>query len=128
MAVEHSFREGVLTIAAAGVYEPRDLIHAFLAAMNDPACPRPVAMIFDVSRSESLATRSTVEIRKMAEFLAPYAARISGRVAVVAPTDLHFGLSRIGAVRSESLGVDAQVFRATAEALKWLGVPDASRR
>lgn len=128
MAVEYSFREGVLTIAAAGVYEPPDVVHAFLAAMNDPACPRPVALMYDVSRSGSLATRPAAEIRKMAEFLAPYADRIGGRVAVVAPSDVHFGLSRIGAARSESLGVDAQVFRTTAEALKWLEGPSVARR
>ena len=128
MAVEHSFREGVLTIAAVGAYEPRDLIQTFLAAMNDPACPRPVALMYDVSRSESLATRSTDEIRKVAEFLGSYADRIGGRVAVVAPSDVHFGLSRIGAARSESIGVDAQIFRTAAEALKWLGVPDSARR
>ena len=128
MAVEHSFREGVLTIAAVGVYEPRDLVQAFLAAMNDPACPRPVAMMFDVSRSESLATRSTGEIRKMAEFAGSYADRIGGRLAVVAASDVHFGLSRIGAARSESIGVDAQVFRTAADALKWLGGPETARR
>jgi hypothetical protein len=128
MPVEHSFRAGVLTIAAVGVYEPSDLVHAFLAAMNDPACPRPVAMVFDVSRSESLATRPTDEIRKIAGFLGPYADRIGGRVAVVAPSDVHFGLSRLGAAHSEKAGVDAQIFRTMAEALKWLGVPDSARR
>lgn len=120
MAVEYAFHEGVLTIAAVGVYEPRDLVQAFLAALNDPACPRPVALMYDVSRSESLATRSTDEIRKMADFIASYADRIGGRLAVVAPTDVHFGLSRIGAARSEGVGVDAQVFRTAAEAHQWL--------
>lgn len=120
MAVEYSFRKGVLTVAAIGIYEPRDVVHAFLAALNDPACPRPVALMYDVSRSESLATRSTEEIRKMAEFIASHADRIGGRVAVVAPSDVHFGLSRIGAARSEGIGVDAGVFRTTAEGLEWL--------
>jgi hypothetical protein len=59
----------------------------------------------------------------VAEFLGPYAGRIGGRVAVVAPSDVHFGLSRMGAVHSEQVGVAARVFRTADEALRWLGPP-----
>ena len=128
MAVEYAIRNGVLTLEMVGIYEPRDVVRAFLEAMDDPACPRPVALLFDVSRSESLATRPAHEIRRMAEYLGPYTDRIGGRVAVVAPSDVQFGLSRIGATRSESIGVTAQVFRSAEEALKWLGDPTAARR
>ena len=127
MAVGYVIREGVLTLELAGRYEPRDVVAQFLAAIDDPSCPRPVALLVDVSRSESLATRPAEEIRRVAEFLGPYAERIGGRVAVVAPSDVHFGLSRMGAVHSERVGVDAQVFRTTDEALRWLGTAPLRR-
>ena len=120
MAVQYSIREGILTMEFIGLYEPQDVVRQFLEALNDPACPDPVALLVDVSRSESLATRPADEIRKVAEFLGPYAGRIGGRCAVVAPADVQFGLSQMGAVHSERVGVGAQVFRTRDEALQWL--------
>lgn len=127
MPVQYSIRERVLTMELIGLYESGDVVRQFIDAMNDPRCPRPVALLLDVSRSESLATRPAGEIRMVAEFLGPYADRIGGRVAVVAPSDAHFGLSRMGAVHSEKAGVTAQVFRSTDEALEWLGGPPILR-
>lgn len=128
MPVEYSIRGGVLTLEMVGIYEPRDMVRAFLEAMDDPECPQPVGLLLDVSRSESLATRPAQEIRKMAEYLGPYSDRIGGRVAVVAPEDVQFGLSRIGAAHSEGIGVNARVFRSAAEAVRWLGDPNVARR
>lgn len=127
MAVQYSIREGLLTMELIGIYESRDVIRRFLDAMSDPECPSPVALLVDVSRSETLATRPAGEIRMVAEFLGPYADRIGGRVAVVASSDVHYGLSQMGAVHSERAGVAARVFRSTDGALRWLGVSPAAR-
>jgi len=126
MAVQYSIRENVVTLEMAGTYEPQDVTRTFLEALADPACPNPAALLVDVSRSESLPSRPAAEIRKVAEFLGPYADRVGGRVAVVAPSDVHFGLSRLGAAHSEKVGIDAQVFRTTAEALTWLESPSVT--
>ncbi|HKQ59521.1 MAG TPA: hypothetical protein VJY35_16785 [Candidatus Eisenbacteria bacterium] len=120
MAVQYQIREGVLTMMLEGTYESRDVIRTFLDAIADPACPRPVALLMDVSRSTSLASRPAAEIKMVAEFLGPYAEHIGGRVAVLAPSNVAFGLSRMGAVHSEGVGVAAQVFRDREEAVKWL--------
>ena len=128
MAVQYSIREGVLAMEFIGIYESRDVIRRFLDAMSDPTCPNPVALLVDVSRSESLATRPAAEIRMVAEFLGPYADRIGGRVAVVAPSDVHYGLSQMGAVHSEGVGVAARVFRSKDEALEWLGDSPARKQ
>jgi hypothetical protein len=125
MAVQHSIHQGVVTLEFVGIYEPRDVIARFLDALSDPACPTPAALLIDVSRSGSLATRPVADIRKVAEFLGPHAERIGGRCAVVAPTDAHFGLSQMGAVHSDGVGVTARVFRTTEEALKWLNEASA---
>ncbi len=50
MAVNHSIHDAVLTLELAGAYEPRDVVHAFLEAMNDPACPRPVGLLGGLDR------------------------------------------------------------------------------
>jgi hypothetical protein len=126
MAVQYSIRGSVLTMEMVGTYEPQDVTRAFLEALADPACPNPVALLVDVSRSESLSTRPAAEIRKVAQFLGPYVNRIGAHVAVVATADLHFGLSRMGAAHSETVGVVAEVFRTTAEALTWLKRPSVT--
>ncbi len=110
-----------------GVYEPPDVVSRFLEALADPACPTPVALLIDVSRSDSLATRPAAEIRRTAEFLGPHADRIGGRVAVVAPANVHCGLSQMGAVYSEGAGIAARVFRTSTEALAWLKATPAPR-
>lgn len=92
--MEYSIRDGALTTEFAGVFEAQDVVSRFLAALADPACPTPVALLIDISCSDSLATRPAAEIRMIAEFLGPYAERIGGRAAVVAPSDVHFGLAR----------------------------------
>ncbi len=104
-----------------------DVIRQFLAAMNDPACPARVELIVDVTRSESLAVRPTDEIRAVAEFIGPYAERVGGRCAVVASPGVQFGLSAMGSVYSEGVGVVTVVFRTHAEAIEWLRTPAAER-
>ena len=120
MPVSYSLQSGVLTLVASGKYAPEEIPRQFLAGLGDPACPIPVGLLLDVRRSEVLAGRHPDQIRTVAEFLKPYADRIGRRCAVVVTHDAHFGLSRMGAVYAERVGVDAQVFRAMDEALAWL--------
>jgi len=127
MGVEYQFKDGVLMMSFAGQYGPGEVTERFLAAMEDPACPRPVALLVDVSRSESLATRPSEEIKRVAKFLGPYADRIGGRCAVVAPADVQFGLSQMGSVHSEGVGVTSRVFRSREDALAWLKGAPASQ-
>lgn len=127
MGVEYQIQDDVLTMSFAGPYAPQDVTEAFLAAMEDPACPNPVPLLVDVSRSESLATRPAEEIKRVARFLGPYADRIGGRCAVVAPADVQFGLSQMGSVHSEQVGVTSRAFRNREEALTWLKSAPASR-
>jgi hypothetical protein len=73
----------------------------------------------DVRESSSLATRPTSEIIKVAEYLGPFQDRVK-RCAVLATENIHFGLSRLGAVYSETAGVMTSVFRDKEEAISWL--------
>lgn len=120
MPVNYSFHGSLLKIELVGQYEPDDVIAAFMNAINDPACPNPAALLLDVRKSETLASAAVADIRRVAEYLGPFAARVGGRVAVVAASDVHFGLSRLGSVYSQGVGVEAQVFRDLESAVAWL--------
>ena len=122
MPVTYSFHGNLLKMELVGQYQPDDVIKTFVSAMNDPLCPNPAALLVDVRRSETLATAAVTDIRRVAEFVGPYAPRVGGRAAVVASSDVHFGLSRLGSVYSDTVGVEAQVFRDLESAITWLGV------
>lgn len=120
MAVTYVIEGDLLTLTLEGEYAPEDVIERFLSAMSGPKCPDPVTLLVDVSASASLATRPTDQIRLVAERLGEFKNRIGGRCAVVAASDVNFGLSRLGAVYSEGVGVHVEVFRDRAQALAWL--------
>jgi hypothetical protein len=120
MPVTYEIAGGRVRMTLAGAYAPGDVTATFLAALDDPRCPRPARLLMDVSDSRALATRPADDIRKVAEFLGPYADRIGGRCAVVAPTDVMVGLSQMGAVHTGRVGVETRVFRDEAAAVEWL--------
>ena len=120
MPVTYSIRSNLLLMTAAGEYAPQDLPRTFLAALNDPACPDPVALLLDVRASSMLATRSMDDIRAIGQFLGSYAERIGGRAAVVTGTEVQYGLGRMGSVYMESVGIEAGIFRDMESAMEWL--------
>ena len=120
MAVEYQLSGDLLRLNLVGTYQADDVRQQFMKALEDPACPREVALLLDVTRSESLAQRSVDDLRGVATFVGRFADRVRRRCAVVAAEDVHYGLARMAAVFSEGVGVEAQVFRKDDEALKWL--------
>lgn len=123
MPVTWSIDEDLVQLTLEGHYAPTDIIDAFLTALADRKCPEQIHLLLDTTQSESLKERTPREVRHVAQYLGPYRKRIRGRCAVVAGTDLQFGLSRMGSAYSDSVGVDARVFRSRIEALDWLRQP-----
>jgi len=121
MPVLHAWEGPLLRVSLVGTYEPEDIIRQFEAALAEAPPSEKIALLVDTTRSEVLGTRSPGQIRLVAQALAPYSERIGGRCAIVATEDIHFGLSRMGSVYSESVGVETEVFRTEEEALVWLG-------
>jgi len=122
MPVVHAWEGTLLRMSFVGTYEPDDIIRQLEEALTEAPPLEKIALLVDTTRSEVLGTRSPSQIRHVAQALAPYAERIGGRCAIVAREDIHFGLSRMGSVYSESVGVETEVFRTEDEALAWLGV------
>ena len=121
MPVLHAWEGPLLRMSLVGTYEPEDIIRQFEAALTEAPPSEKIALLVDTTRSEVLGTRSPGQIRFVAQALASYSERIGGRCAIVATEDIHFGLSRMGSVYSESVGVETEVFRTEEEALVWLG-------
>lgn len=124
MAIEHG-REGKLAVVTArGRYSMAELREGIDAALDAFGDEPSAGLLFDLSGSESLGDRTAEDLRAMAIFLASRASRFSRRLAMVAVTDVSYGLMRMGAVTAESQGVAAHVFRDHGSARRWL-VPES---
>ena len=119
MPVTYRIDGGLADMVLEGDCPPDEVIQTFHRILDDPACPARFVLLLDVSSSTTLATRATDEIVRVASHVGPYKDRLT-RCAVVATEDVQFGLSRLGAVYSESAGVMTSAFRTRGEALEWL--------
>jgi hypothetical protein len=120
MPVLHREDRGVAVLEYQGTYQLAEaravLTEAMTCYLERPA----TGLLLDFTRSESLHTRSTDDVRTMAHFLTTFRDRYSRRVAAVAPSDLAYGLMRMGSVPIEEEGLDAHVSRDYESALRWL--------
>src|SRR5262249_24842211 len=119
MSVTYRINDDVVEMTLNGTSTPDDVIKEFHKALEDSATPEEFVLLLDVRNSTSLAMRPTAEIIRVAEYLGPFQDRVK-RCAVVATENIHFGLSRLGAVYSETAGVMTSVFRDKDEAVNWL--------
>lgn len=119
MSVSYHLNEDVVEMTLNGTSAIEDVIKTFHEALDDTKTPEEFVLLLDVRKSTSLATRPTSEIIKVAEYLGPFQDRVK-RCAVLATENIHFGLSRLGAVYSETAGVMTSVFRDKEEAIDWL--------
>jgi len=120
VAIEHRREGNVAVVTARGRYsmaELRDGVDDALDAFGDEVS---AGLLFDLTGSESLGDRSAEDLRAMAIFLASRGSRFSSRLAMVAVTDVAYGLMRMGAVTAESQGIAAHVFRDYGSARRWL--------
>lgn len=122
MPVTYSFGGRVFRLDCMAEYTSQELWGAYETALEDPTFPKNAVFLMDVTYSKSLAGRPPENISATAEFLGPRAERFGKRCAIVAPSDLYFGLMRMAAVYGERFGVETGVFRTEDEALEWLGV------
>ena len=120
MPVEWELTDKIVVLRMIGVYVPDDIKKALLQSLADPGVSNAVGLLFDVSQSKSLSTRSRADIVALAYFLAQQADAFAKRVALVAFDDFAFGMMRMGQVTLEDRGVTVEVFREQADARKWL--------
>ena len=119
MSATYRLNDDVVEMTLNGTTGIEEVIETFHKALDDSNTPEEFVLLVDVRESSSLATRPTSEIIKVAEYLGPFQDRVK-RCAVLATENIHFGLSRLGAVYSETAGVMTSVFRDKEEAISWL--------
>jgi len=119
MSATYRLNDDVVEMTLNGTTGIDEVIQTFHKALDDANTPEEFVLLLDVRESSSLATRPTSEIIKVAEYLGPFQDRVK-RCAVLATENIHFGLSRLGAVYSETAGVMTSVFRDKEEAIDWL--------
>jgi len=121
MAVTYSLKGDLARIAAQGKYEYDEARSRIMDALTDPRSPTPVAMLVDISQSES--RRTPDELRELADLFGAHREKLGGHVAFVAAEPLQYGLARMLEIFSDSRAVTVRVFNDDDEALAWLRQP-----
>ena len=121
MPVRYTFSGNLFRMNLEGSYTPEDIMIAFKQALNDPLFPEGARFLLDVRKSSILSERSYNDIKSVAQFFAAHSDRVSGRCAIVADQEVHYGLSRMGATLAEIKGAKIEVFRDINEAILWIG-------
>jgi hypothetical protein len=118
--VNFEVNDGVIALRMVGTYSTADLRAAVLDAISEVEPSDAIGMTFDVSRSESLKTRSAEEVKAMGYFLASHSQRFGRRIALIASGDFTFGMMRLGSATLDQEGVTNRVFRCENEGREWL--------
>ncbi|MFL5562696.1 MAG: hypothetical protein ACJ79K_14595 [Gemmatimonadaceae bacterium] len=119
MPVPYAFVGNILEIRVTGNYMPRDVEAAFRQAFADPARPTLRALLYDARDSAVIGERTTPDVREAIRFFEGLREHIGQRVALLASTDVAYGVMRMVAGWAAAAGLEAEVFREPAEALDW---------
>ena len=120
MPVTYRFDANIVVLEMVGEYSMDEVRQTILNSISDPKFPANTCLLIDLSESQSIYKRSTEEVKAMAQYIASLGERFNNRIALVAHSDLPYGLMRMSSVGSEERGVKSAVFRTVAEARKWL--------
>jgi hypothetical protein len=119
MHISYSFAGQTLTLCAVAGFPISDLRTVLIEALADPLRPILCGTLFDVRKSGSFSTRTMREIEATASSFTEFAAQL-GRVALLATTDVSYGLLRMIRGRSETEAFEVEVFRDEPSAARWL--------
>jgi hypothetical protein len=120
MPVDFEFTDRIIVLRMVDLYAPADIQKALLQGLTDPRTSDAAGLLFDVSRSKSLRTRSSEDVIAMGYFLAQHADSYARRVALVGFDDFPYAMMRMGRVTLEHEGITSEVFREETDARKWL--------
>lgn len=120
MPVTYRFEANIVIIEMIGEYSMDNIPRTILNSLADSNCPANPSLLVNLSESLSINKRSSEDVITMARSLVSLGKRFNNRIALVAANDLQYGLMRMGAVFSEELGMEVEIFRAFAKARQWL--------
>jgi hypothetical protein len=120
MSVSYAFFGNVLRMDLEGVYPPEDVVESFRRALNDPEFPENARLLIDVTRSQSLADRHAEELKGVVDAFASVIQQVGNRCAILAQSDVHYGLMRMAGAFADLHDAEARVFKSEDEAIRWL--------
>ena len=121
-AYEIDVTRRIVLSRAWGVSTARDLVDHYAALAADPQFDPTFSQLVDLRGIERFDVPTPVLRR---EALEPVFASQSPR-ALVASSDVGFGLSRVYSAHAELVPQNVRVFRDIADAERWLGLSDSS--
>ncbi len=111
---------GIIRTKCFGRVVLEDVLDHFRTLQCDPECPERLDVLLDLSASESAA--SSGQLRTVAHAIAAIRDRVTfDACAIVAPTDLLFGIARMFEVFAQEHFRATHVFRSARDAEAWLG-------
>jgi hypothetical protein len=93
---------------------------AFRLALADPTRPTLRGLLYDVRDSQVIGSRTTTDVRQAVAFFSSLANEVGQRTALLAGSDVGYGVMRMVAGWAEGCAIDAEVFRDPDEALAWV--------
>jgi len=112
----------------AGVIGDRDLLGAFAAMLSAPDYDQTLDDLVDLSRVTQMLVTSAGLQRLIALYDERSAQGAATRSAIIAPTDVLYGVSRMfQAMRGEQTFDELEVFRSRDGAVAWFDVGPADR-
>jgi len=121
--IERDRRLVILVYAA--VVSDEEVLSTYEKLGRDPRIQAGYTYLVDFSDEDSTARSSgtVARLAKLAKDWGGGAAHAPGKVAVIAPDDLSYGLTRMYQERAGRSSEEYQVFRNASEAVAWLGIP-----
>jgi hypothetical protein len=108
---------------ARGPISIDDLIHNAKAIQRHPKFKKNLNSLLDLSEARPAENIDFNKVNMFRDFTESIQEiRGSCKLAIVAPEDLVFGLSRMFAILSEGLSIHTRIFRSEKEAREWLGI------
>ena len=114
----------VLVVRWRGPVSDDLLLPSYERAYGDPLWQPQFAELADL-RGADMTQITTSGLRRLMAHLEPLYQGIDHDAAVVAPTDLNFGLARLYEMESSESSQTTRVFRDFSEAVTWLGIDAA---
>jgi hypothetical protein len=124
MPVEHRYDAALRTlfVTFTGEVSETELLDTARKLSADPSIPPGRRELVDLSRIENSDVTSAA-LRRVAHIYSETDKQPEdSQVAIVAPGDLYYGLSRMYEAFRRSSPVEIRVFRELAEARSWLGI------
>lgn len=108
-----------------GVVDDEEFLASYRGFFQDPRFDGVSRLLIDLRRTDS-SPRTRSALQRFSEKLGRRFGRGPGRarVAVVAPSDVSFGLARMLEMSAEHPNLDVGSFRQVADAVAWLGVTE----